>query len=99
MPTKTQKLIIGDWTQEEIERYKSIANEKLGLLYVLAGIDLDHPEQRAEYLAEKILKLTSTDQDMIMRRAHDLGKHIALRDLEEMVYKTYFSRKPLNNHY
>ncbi len=78
------------WTDQEIQKYREIRSMDLGPLYAAAGIDRSHPEERAKYLAEEVLKLTMSDQDALMSIAKDRGKAEALRELEIITRSTFF---------
>jgi len=78
------------WTEQEIKEYGKIRMRELGPLYATAGININNPEERARYLAEDVLKLTMTDQDIIMSIAKERGKAQALKELEITVLSTFF---------
>ena len=73
------------WSKEEIEEYKEIRRRELGPTYATIGIDIDNPEKRAEYLAER-LNLTLTDHDVIMRTASKVEALIMLEDIDIKVF-------------
>jgi len=77
------------WSEEEILGYKLVRRKELGPTYATAGIGIDEPERRAEYLSEK-LNLTLTDHDVIMRTASKEGKAKALKMLEDMAIEVFF---------
>ena len=72
------------WTAEEISAYIPPVTHPLSSLYRMASIDAGDPEKRAQYLAEKVLQLTLTDHDLLMRMAKEKGRVSALQDLEQM---------------
>ena len=73
------------WTKPEIDEYLAKAREyePLRLLYEKAG--MDSIQDRAKYLAETVLKLTMSDQDMVMRHTNEKGRPAGLLLLEDMV--------------
>ena len=77
------------WTEEEIRRYRNCREQRLGSFYASAGLGIEEPEKRAEYLAEK-LNLTPTDHDVVMRASLKEGKAEGLRMLEQMAIAVFF---------
>ena len=77
------------WTNEEKRQYVSRDYPQLRDLYeslefqkLIPANDL---EARVKHLAETVLKLTMTDQDLIMRTATEKGRATALNFLEDFV--------------
>jgi len=73
------------WEPEEIKGYTPIGYDPLERLYQANNLPADNPEARAKSLSEKVLILTATDHDIIMRKAKENGKPAALFLLETMV--------------
>lgn len=81
---KSRKRADMAWTNEEKKAYIPPVTYPLSSLYRHACIDSKEPEKRAEYLAEKVLKLTATDHDLFRQTAKQEGKAQALNLLERM---------------
>ncbi len=81
--------LAGDWTPEEIEQYERNRKSKLGPLYASAGIPINNPEARAEYLKE-VLNLKIEDYSTIITIAKEKGRLEVLKTLEKWVIETFF---------
>ncbi len=77
------------WSKDEIAGYKEVRRKELGPTYATAGIGIDEPERRAEYLAGR-LNLTPADHEVIMGNASKEGKVKALKMLEDMAIEVFF---------
>ncbi len=73
------------WTNEEKRQYVPRDYPQLKELYEQAGISINEVERRAQFLAEEVLKLGMTDQDLNMRTASLEGRAAALNQLEDWV--------------
>ena len=73
------------WTKEEIGRYEDMRRKELGPMYAAAGIPVEEPWRRAEYLFE-ILRphLAMTDEDVLNSITKRNGKPDGLRFLEDV---------------
>ena len=78
------------WTDEEIQDYEKIRDQRLGPLYAQAGIHVGEPEQRVRYLEERVLKLTTADHEAIMTLEKTEGKAAALEQLEAWTVEIFF---------
>ena len=72
------------WTENEIRAYQPRENEKLVELYSKNNLSTEYPESIAKFLAEDYLGLTMTDYDLVMRKATNKGRPVALNFLEDM---------------
>jgi len=73
------------WTKPEINAYTSKARAYKPLQQAYQEVGLEHPQERAQFLAEEVLQLTMTDHDVVMRITHDEGRAAGLLVLEDMV--------------
>ena len=80
------------WTQPEIDVYEPRDYAPLRNLYKTESIAHSDPEKRAQYLSEKVLNLTQTDHEVVMRTAHEKGRVAALNLLEDMVISEHQHR-------
>lgn len=77
------------WTETDIASYHPRFNRRLYMLYGHARISSRDPERRTAYLAEKVLRLTMTDHDLLGRIAKEEGKAKALEHLEKWVLTSF----------
>ena len=77
------------WSREEIDEYKVDRKLELGPMYAAAGISIDEPHRRAEYL-EKQLKLGMTDEEIIRGVTKEKGRPAGLKMLETMALMNFF---------
>jgi hypothetical protein len=73
------------WTEDEKKSYEQLSSRRLDSLYKNANIPRTEPEKRAQYLMERVLELTTKDQDLINQIVVNEGRDRALNILEQMV--------------